>query len=216
MKDTLRNKCSVIYFCKCYLSGWALGKLDGLDILLKHVRIRCKNKSTHVHKSSSLAWREGLCRIVVRVPPLSNDGLFGSVLILLSTITLWDSNLDINNLSLFWYNSSSYISQRSFSVDKLYLTAVFCACCKFWIHRMTVNTICNIFLFFCKSCISCHRVNSKFTHVGNLIHVVCTTLVINHSFINRWCLSNKCTSGQKCYDQAVSGFEDISHHYFFF
>lgn len=73
-------------FCKCYLSGWALGKLDGLDILLKHVRIRCENKSTHVHKPSSLTGREGLCRIGVRVPPLSDGGLFGSVLILLRTV----------------------------------------------------------------------------------------------------------------------------------
>lgn len=108
----MRNECSVICFCKCYLSGWALGKLDGLDILLKHVRIWCKNKSTHVHKPSSLTWREGLCRIVVRVPPLSNDGLFGSVLILLSTITLWDSSLDINNLFTFIIRLHTYRKDR--------------------------------------------------------------------------------------------------------
>lgn len=112
----MRNGCSVICFCKCYLSGWALGKLDGLDILLKHVRIRCKNKSTHVHKPSSLTWREGLFRIVVRVPLLSNDGLFGSVLILLSTVTFWDSNLDINNLSIF-----NIIRLHTYRKDRLVL-----------------------------------------------------------------------------------------------
>lgn len=61
----LRNECLVNCFCICYLSGWVLGKLDGLDILFKYVWIWCKNKSIYVYKFSFFIWWEGLCRIVV-------------------------------------------------------------------------------------------------------------------------------------------------------
>lgn len=90
-----------------------MGGLDGLDFLLKHVRRQCKNKSTCVHKPSSLTRREGLCRILARVPLMSCGVLSRLVLPRPANLACYYFFFSVFNSSCFFFNEVKRSSGRT-------------------------------------------------------------------------------------------------------